>query len=80
MFTSIPFPGQCVCGHPQLSQWEKVSCVALSDCLGISELSPDVHLAGATNSFCKCVSSWLPSMPVFPVLLGTAYQESERSI
>lgn len=30
MFTSIPFPGQCGCGHPQLSEWEKVSCVALS--------------------------------------------------
>lgn len=37
-------------------------------------------LGRATHSFCKCVSSWLPSMPVFPVLLGTAYQESERSI
>lgn len=55
----------------------KVSCVVLSDCLGISEMSPDVHLAEATNIFYKCVYSLHACVPV---LIGTAYQESECSI
>ena len=51
--------------------------MVLSDCLGFSELSPDVHLAEATNNDCKCVYSLHTCVPV---LLGTAYQESECSI
>ena len=37
-----------------------------SDCLRISELSPDVHLTETTNNFCKCVYSLLIYMTLSP--------------
>ena len=68
-FSIFPSAGQCShkfpfldCGHPQLSEWEKVSCVVLSDCLGVSERSPDVHVAEATM-FASVFTVYMPVSP-----------------
>lgn len=84
-FSEIPFLVPCSRGRPQSLGWEKVNRVILTDCLRISEPSPDVSLAATTNDFCKCVYSLLIYMNMSPcsweqrsLSLSTAHSMRQR--